>query len=164
MPRGNPARLCSIAISTQVAQALKEFVLRLSHIIAAVTIAASAGMAAAQAGDAPVASDHAVDTVSPGDFSPAGKAYDVDFGSQKFRLEFLSDKALKFTSPDGKNAATVDVTVTRIRPQVFMVYWSRRAGQHVVHIEDFENGVAYSNIFLPDGSAQRLKDTLKLVH
>lgn len=48
----------------------------------------------------------------------------------------------------------------RISPTVFMVYWSRRAGQHVVHVEDFGNGVVYSNIFLPDGSAQRLKGTL----
>jgi hypothetical protein len=115
----------------------------------------TAGLACAQSAD-----PHAVDTVTPSDFVAAGKAYDVDFGTQKFRLEFVSDRELKFTSPDGKNAASVAITVTKIRPSVYMVYWSRRAGQHVVHVEDFENGVAYSNIFMPDGSAQRLKGTL----
>lgn len=41
-----------------------------------------------------------------------------------------------------------------------MVYWSRCAGQYVVHSEDVGNGVVYSNIFMPDGTAQRLKGTL----
>jgi hypothetical protein len=103
---------------------------------------------------------HAVDTVQPGDFPAVGKSYDVDFGVQKFRLDFTSASEMKFTSPDGKNTQVVPITVTRISPTVFMVYWSRRAGQHVVHVEDFGNNLVYSNIFLPDGSAQRLKGTL----
>ncbi|WP_431310931.1 MoaF-related domain-containing protein [Mesorhizobium amorphae] len=40
------------------------------------------------------------------------------------------------------------------------MYWSRRAGQHVVHVDDFKNGVAYTNIFLPDGTATRARGTL----
>ncbi len=104
--------------------------------------------------------EHAVDTVRPGDFPAVGKSYDVDFGVQKFRLDFHSETEMEFTSPDGKNTQRVPIVVTRISPTVFMVYWSRRAGQHVVHVEDFGNGVVYSNIFLPDGSAQRLKGTL----
>ncbi len=106
------------------------------------------------------ADEHAVDTVRPGDFPAVGKSYDVDFGVQKFRLDFHSETEMAFTSPDGKNTQRVPIVVTRISPTVFMVYWSRRAGQHVVHVEDFGNGVVYSNIFLPDGSAQRLKGTL----
>lgn len=130
----------------------------LRTMVAAAALCGAFGLAQAQT----PTTAHAVDTVGPGDFVAAGKAYDVDFGEQKFRLEFLSDKELKFTSPDGKNTATVAITVTKIRPSVYLVYWSRRAGQHVVHVEDFENGIAYSNIFLPDGTAQRLKGTLKL--
>jgi hypothetical protein len=103
---------------------------------------------------------HAVDLVKPGEFLAVGKSYDVDFGSQKFRLDFTSETEMKFTSPDGKNTQVVPITVTRISPTVYMVYWSRRAGQHVVHVEDFGNGVVYSNIFMPDGTAQRLKGTL----
>jgi len=104
--------------------------------------------------------EHAVDAVKPGDFPAVGKSYDVDFGVQKFRLDFHSETEMEFTSPDGKNTQRVPITVTRISPTVFMVYWSRRAGQHVVHVEDFGNGVVYSNIFLPDGSVQRLKGTI----
>ncbi|MDO8248650.1 MAG: hypothetical protein Q7T78_02870 [Rhodoferax sp.] len=106
------------------------------------------------------ADPHTVDTVKAGDFPAIGKSYNVDFGTQKFRLDFASETEMKFTSPDGKNTQVVPITITRISPAVFMVYWSRRAGQHVVHVEDFGNNVVYSNIFMPDGTAQRLKDTL----
>jgi hypothetical protein len=130
------------------------------------TFAAIAVLAAGSAIDIQTASaqapaePHAVDTVAPGEFPAAGHSYAVDFGKQKFRLEFNSETELTFTSPDGKNTQTVPIMVTRIRPNVFMVYWSRKAGQYVVHVEDFENRVAYSNIFLPDGSVQRMKGTL----
>lgn len=71
---------------------------------------------------------------------------------------------MTFTSPGGNNTQTVQITVTRIRPDVYMVFWSRKAGQYVIHIEDFGNKVAYSNIFLPDGSVQRLKGALTPIH
>lgn len=103
---------------------------------------------------------HEVGAVAPGDFPAVGRSYDVDFGVQKFRLDYLSETQMKFTSPDGKNVALVPIVVTKVRPGLFMVYWSRRAGQHVVHVEDFDNNVVYSNIVLPDGTIQRLKGTL----
>jgi len=135
---------------------LESIMKNLQRTIASAALSLAASLTLAQGSPSP----NAVDVIAPGEFTPAGRAYDVDFGEQKFRLEFLSDKELRFTSPDGRNTATVPITVTRIRPNVYMVYWSRRPGQHVVHIEDFENGVAWSNIFLPDGTAQRLKGTL----
>lgn len=103
---------------------------------------------------------HAVAQASDNEFVGTGKSYNVDFGDQKFRLDFKSAKLMVFTSPDGKNTANVDVTITPIGNEVYMIYWSRRAGQHVVHIDDFKNGVAYTNIFLPDGTASRRKGTL----
>ncbi|MCA6998567.1 MoaF-related domain-containing protein [Dickeya solani] len=103
---------------------------------------------------------HAVAVASDAEFVAVGKSYNVDFGDQKFRLDFKSAKEMVFTSPDGKNTANVDITVTPIGNDVYMIYWSRRAGQHVVHVDDFRNGVAYTNIFLPDGSASRRKGTL----
>ena len=45
---------------------------------------------------------HAVPTVAAKDFIASGKSYFVDFGHQKFRLDFLSPEKLRFTSPDGK--------------------------------------------------------------
>ncbi|WP_321896520.1 MoaF-related domain-containing protein [Burkholderia cepacia] len=107
---------------------------------------------------------HAMDVIAPADFLPAGHSYAVDFGKQQFRLDFKSSTEMTFTSPDGKNTQTVQITVTRIRPDVYMVFWSRKAGQYVVHVEDFGKGVAYSNIFLPDGSVQRVKGTLTLIN
>ncbi|WP_230414017.1 MoaF-related domain-containing protein [Collimonas silvisoli] len=104
--------------------------------------------------------EHAVPTVAVGAFPAVGHSYAVDFGKQKFRLDFKSETEMTFTSPDGKNTQSVQIVVTQVGPKMFMVYWSRRAGQHVVHVEDFENNVAYSNIFLPDGTAERLKGTL----
>lgn len=103
---------------------------------------------------------HAVPQATEAQFSPTGKSYNVDFGDQKFRLDFISAHEMRFTSPDGKNTATVPISVTALGNDVYMIYWSRRAGQHVVHVDDFRNGVAYTNIFLPDGTASRRKGTL----
>jgi hypothetical protein len=103
---------------------------------------------------------HAVLAAKDAEFLPAGKSYNVDFGDQRFRLDFKSAHQMTFTSPDGKNSANVDITATRIGDGIYMIYWSRRAGQHVVHVDDFKNGVAYTNIFLPDGSALRRRGTL----
>jgi hypothetical protein len=106
------------------------------------------------------ADPHAVPVASDSEFVATGKSYNVDFGDQKFRLDFKSARQMVFTSPDGKNTANVDITVTPIGNDVYMIYWSRRAGQHVIHVDDFRNGVAYTNIFLPDGTASRRKGTL----
>jgi len=108
----------------------------------------------------PATDPHAVAIASDSEFIAAGKSYFVDFGDQKFRLDFKSAREMVFTSPDGKNTANVPITVTPVGDGVYMIYWSRRAGQHVVHVDDFRNGVAYTNIFLPDGSASRRKGSL----
>lgn len=108
----------------------------------------------------PPADPHAIAVASDSEFVATGKSYLVDFGDQKFRLDFKSAKEMVFTSPDGKNTANVAITVTPVGDGVYMIYWSRRAGQHVVHVDDFRNGVAYTNIFLPDGSASRRKGSL----
>lgn len=122
-------------------------------LLAALTGVSLTTMAASQ-------DPHAVAVASDAEFVAVGKSYNVDFGDQKFRLDFTSAKEMVFTSPDGKNTAKVDITVTPIGHDVYMIYWSRRAGQHVVHVNDFRNGIAYTNIFLPDGSASRRKGTL----
>lgn len=106
------------------------------------------------------ADPHAVPLAADAEFVATGKSYNVDFGDQQFRLDFKSAREMLFTSPDGKNSATVAITVTPIGNDVYMIYWSRRPGQHVIHVDDFRNGVAYTNIFLPDGTASRRKGSL----
>lgn len=124
-------------------------------LLAALWIAGLPQISLAQSADA-----HAVPVATDSEFIAVGKSYNVDFGDQKFRLDFKSAKEMVFTSPDGKNVATVEITVTPIGNGVYMLYWSRRPGQYVVHVDDFKNGVAYTNIFLPDGKASRARGTL----
>ena len=134
-------------------------------LFAALTLAVAASIAhAASAIETGQLDPHTVDVVAPTDFPPAGHSYAVDFGKQKFRLDFKSSTEMTFTSPDGKNTQTVEIAVTRLRPDVYMVFWSRKAGQYVVHVEDFREHVAYSNIFLSDGSVQRFKGTLTQIN
>ena len=125
-----------------------------------VAFAALSMLAAPQLASAQAADPHALPLAADSAFVAVGKSYNVDFGDQKFRLDFKSAREMVFTSPDGKNTATVEITVTSVGNDVYMIYWSRRAGQHVVHVDDFRNGVAYTNIFLPDGTASRRKGTL----
>lgn len=133
------------------------FVKATSSLILGTAALLSAPWASAQATSV---DPHAIAIASDSEFVATGKSYFVDFGDQKFRLDFKSAKEMVFTSPDGKNTANVDITVTSVGNDVYMIYWTRRAGQHVVHVDDFRNGVAYTNIFLPDGSASRRKGTL----
>jgi len=126
--------------------------------LALMVLAGIGGAASGQTATDP----HAVDTGRPGEFPAVGKSYNVDFGKQKFRLDFLSETEMRFASPDGANADTVKIAVTRIRPDVFMVYWSRRPGQHALHVQDYGSGTAYTNIFLQDGTAIRAKGPLTL--
>ncbi|MFJ3056690.1 MoaF-related domain-containing protein [Herbaspirillum sp. NPDC087042] len=123
-------------------------------------IAASALSLASLTVHAQATDPHAVPQAADAEFSPTGKSYNVDFGDQQFRLDFKSARQMVFTSPDGKNSATVDINVTPIGNDVYMIYWSRRPGQYVVHVDDFRNGVAYTNIFLPDGKSSRRRGTL----
>ena len=109
-------------------------------LLAALSIAGLSPASLAQSTDA-----HAVPVATDSEFIAVGKSYDVDFGDQKFRLDFKSAKEMVFTSPDGKNVATVEISVTPIGNGVYMIYWSRRPGQYVVHVDDFRNGVAYTN-------------------
>lgn len=131
------------------------FKLKFIHIL----IAGAAVFSATAWAQTP-ADPHAVPLATDAQFVATGKSYNVDFGDQQFRLDFKSPTQMVFTSPDGKNSATVDITVTPVGNDVYMIYWSRRAGQHVIHVDDFRNGVAYTNIFLPDGTASRRKGTL----
>jgi hypothetical protein len=128
--------------------------------ITAVMLAAVAAVASSQGTSAQSVDPHAIPVASDSEFMAVGKSYNVDFGDQKFRLDFKSAKEMVFTSPDGKNIATVEIAVTPIGNGVYMIYWSRRPGQYVVHVDDFKNGVAYTNIFLPDGKASRARGTL----
>ncbi|MBP1804387.1 MoaF-related domain-containing protein [Rubellimicrobium aerolatum] len=108
---------------------------------------------------------HSHDLVSKGEFVAAGHVYDVDFGGDlRFRLDFTSETEATYTSLlDPQVQETVSLSVTRLRPGLFLVTWTEKAGNTVVHIEDFENRVIYTNITAKDGTFIRKKGPITQV-
>ena len=94
--------------------------------------------------------------MKPGEFKPAGHQYDVDFGVFKTHLNFISDKVLTFPGTDGK-PATVKIHPVKIRDNVYLVTWEEDNGSKVIHLEDFENNVIFTNVAFPDGTFLRLQ-------
>src|SRR5947208_4534775 len=94
--------------------------------------------------------------MKPGEFKPAGHQYDVDFGAFKTHLNFISDKELTFPGMDGK-PATVRIHPVKIRDNVYLVTWEEDNGSKVIHVEDFENHIIYTNVAFPVGSFLRLQ-------
>ena len=94
--------------------------------------------------------------MKPGEFKPAGHQYDVDFGAFKTHLNFISDKELTFPGMDGK-PATVRIHPVKIRDNVYLVTWEEDNGSKVIHVQDFEHNVIYTNVAFPDGSFLRLQ-------
>lgn len=65
---------------------------------------------------------------------------------------------MTFTSlVDPTITETVKIAVTQLRSNLFMVAWTEKAGNRVVHVEDFEHMVIYTNIARKDGTFVRLK-------
>lgn len=94
---------------------------------------------------------------------------EVDFGGEyRFELNFHNEHSMTFTGlvqrAGGRPMTdTVEYTAVEVAPQVWMVYWTEKDNTHVVHIEDYGNGVAWTNISAPDGSFTNLKGTIKLM-
>ena len=100
-------------------------------------------------------------------FPAIGQVYRVNFGGEFiFLLEFHSDTSLTSTSLAGVKqgiAETFNVAITPICSEIFMVSWQEASGVTVVHIEDYWNSIAYTNITLPDSTFIRLKGTLERI-
>ena len=115
---------------------------------------------------APSATSYSVKAVAGADAFPAlGKVVQVDFGS-KWDLHFTSMTTMTYTPPghpvsDGEQ---VKITVTPIRPGVFMVTWQESDNTTVTHVEDYQNGIVYTNISTPDGKFYNKKGSLKLTN
>ncbi|CAK1276932.1 MBL fold metallo-hydrolase [Burkholderia pseudomallei] len=99
-------------------------------------------------------------------FPAAGKKALVQFGDIGFRLDFKDDHTMTFVGTAGQYQGatdTVEYKAMQIRPQVFMVYWHEpKSGDNVVHVEDFENGIVYTNIAHRNGEFQHLKGTIRI--
>jgi hypothetical protein len=89
------------------------------------------------------------------DFPAVGHTYQVDFGAgNAFEIAFGFDSDMTFTKlqePNKGAVETIRYTHKKLRDNLYMVYWQEQDKTTVVHVEDFENGVLYSNITSPDG-------------
>ena len=92
-----------------------------------------------------------------------GKKFKVNFGAYSFQLHFRSESKMTWKALTDKgfgDQETVAIKKVEIRPNVYMIYWKEKSGTTVTHVEDFENGIVYTNITSPDLSFLNLKGTL----
>ena len=95
-----------------------------------------------------------------------GNKFMVDFGMAKAILNFQSTTLLTFTitERDGNEAnetETVEIKLTEIRAQLYMTTWKEINGNTITQIQDFENGIVYSNWTSPTGEFKNIEGTLK---
>ena len=86
-------------------------------------------------------------------YEMVGKAYLFDFGrGAKYELRFLSASRLDVTVVEDANypAGTLNrftIEITPLRDRLYMVTWVEEdTGNTVTHVEDFANGVVWTNI------------------
>lgn len=102
-------------------------------------------------------------------FPAIGRKAEVNFGGEfDFELNFHNDHSMTFTGLVARSEGrpmtdTVEYTAVEIAPLVYMVYWTEKDNTHVVHVEDYGRGVAYTNISAPDGSFTNLRGTLRMM-
>jgi hypothetical protein len=97
-----------------------------------------------------------------------GSKFSADFGMAKAILHIQSETSLSFTTTEknGKDAhetETVKTKMTELRPQLYMLTWKEKNGNTITQIQDYKNGIIYSNWTSPDGEFTHAKGTLQLV-
>lgn len=99
-------------------------------------------------------------------YPPIGKTAEVTFDPGIFVLTFKDNKTMSYEGISGSfkgRKDTVEYTAVEIGPGVFMVYWHEPvSGNNVVHVQDWNKGIVYTNISAVDGSFTNLKGTLAL--
>ncbi len=99
-------------------------------------------------------------------FPAVGQVYEANFGSWVHHLHFESEAVMTLTNAEGpfaRTSETVQIAVTPIRPGVFLICWQEADKTTVVHVEDFENGIVYTNITTRGGAFICRRGMLKKV-
>ena len=91
-----------------------------------------------------------------------GQKITVDFDAMKFNLDFTDNKNMSFAGAGGAAGPEINDKVTytpiEIAKNVFMVYWHEdKSGDNVVHIQDYNRDVVYTNIASSDSSFTHLQ-------
>ncbi len=98
-------------------------------------------------------------------YPAVGRVYEARFGDLAYHLDFKADgKTMTFSSvgeakPVAEAVVTVEYTAVPVADGVFMVYWTEPDGSTVVHVEDFNQHIVYTNITLPDHTFLNYKGT-----
>lgn len=97
-----------------------------------------------------------------------GKEYLVDFSMAKAVLHFESETSLTFTITEKEGTKdntteTVAVKLTEIRPHVLMATWQEASGTTVTQVQDYENGIIYSNWTSTKGEFYNAQGSIKPV-
>jgi hypothetical protein len=98
-----------------------------------------------------------------------GNTYLMDVELLKTQLYFETANSMVFTVIEGGSltengySERVETTIAEVRPQVYMMAWKELSGATVMHVEDHENGIIFSNATLPDGGFYTMKGTIRPV-
>ncbi len=105
----------------------------------------------------------AADRGKPGEFTGADRSYDVDFEGSKINIRFTSDRLISFVRSGETTVDSYPIDPIKIRDKLFLVHWTEKDGTQIVHVEDFEKMIIYTNISMLDGSFFQVKGTMKEV-
>lgn len=92
----------------------------------------------------------------------------VNFGGDYiYDLNFIDNKQMRYTGTTGTQKGLtelVNYTAVEVAPKTFMVYWRepKTTKANVVHIQDYNKNIVYTNIAEPDGSFIHLKGSFEL--
>ncbi|MFY3001872.1 MoaF-related domain-containing protein [Achromobacter xylosoxidans] len=104
--------------------------------------------------------------VTSSKFPAIGRKVQVRFGELAFELNFKDATSMTFTGLDGPFKGvqdTVRYTALEVASNIYMVYWHEPStGANVVHVQDYDLGVVYTNIAGADGSFTNLKGVITL--
>jgi len=84
-------------------------------------------------------------------------------------LFFETDCSMVITVIEGGSLARsgyterVDISILKLRTKLYLVTWKEQSGATVTHIEDHENGIAYYNTTLADGTFHTMRGTIWLL-
>ncbi|WP_196786267.1 ubiquinol-cytochrome c reductase iron-sulfur subunit [Burkholderia territorii] len=98
-------------------------------------------------------------------FPGVGNKYLVDFGAFVVELYFVNVNTLTYTGihKDGSRGGseTVKIETTYLRDSLYMVTWTEADKTTVVHVEDYDSFVIFTNITDPTQGLLKFRGTFK---
>lgn len=100
-------------------------------------------------------------------YPPISRKAEVQFGNNIVIRHFKDNKHMFLEGKAGELkdvAENVEYTAVQIAPGIYMVYWRETAkGFDVVAVEDYNNGILYTNISATDGTFTHVQGSIKII-